>query len=254
MAKDSSRRKLDKLFINYQYLKEKIIILDQSDLESLGNIRTFPDLFIATDQKNIWLKGIPLEKANAPIFQSLPAIESYYLDDENRLFPIGKKTPVGKLEEKEWKPLQSFLKIELPTSLLPGETDLKYDIQIIDTEGIKESFALLTDLTTWKTYAETASTTRLKALKYAVSENNEVFIVGNPLPAISGKSFWLRNSILLPNGKDLEFPFLSTLLIQKMDIEKGDLLVFKNKWIKIKLTDFQAATRSSIRKTLGNNG
>lgn len=235
-------------------MKEKIIILDKKDKESLGSVRTFPGLLIAIDEQDIWLKGIPLEKANTPIIQSLPATQSYYLDDENRLFPIGKQTPVGKLEEKEWQPIKTFLKIELPTSLLPGETTEKYEIKIISIEEIKESTALLTDLKTWKKYGETVSMIRLKPLKYAVSEKNEVLIIGKPLPAIPGKEFWLKNNILLPNGKDFEFPLIASLFIQKMELEKGDIILYENQFTLIKSSNFQAANRSSIRKTHGNYG
>lgn len=235
-------------------MKEKIIILKREDQETLGSIRTFPNLFIATDKQKIWLKGIPLEKANAPIIQSLPAIESYYLDNENRLFPIGKKTPVGKLEEKEWQTIKEFLEIELPTSLLPGKTNKKYEIKIKHTEEVKESVALLTDLRTWKTYAETASIIRLEKLKYAVSENNEVLIIGKPLPTIPGQEFWQRKSILIPNGKDFEFSLVASLLLEEIETEKGDIILFQEKFTKISQSEFQKASRSSIRKTQGNHG
>lgn len=231
-------------------MQEKLIILKKEDQEFLGGIRTFPNLWIAEDEKNIWLKGIPIEKANNPIFQSLPAVKSYYLDDENRLFPIGKKTPIGKLEKKEWQPILDYLKIELPTSLLPGETNEKYEIKFISTEEIKESTALLTSFSIWKRYAEITSNIRLNRLKYAVSEKDEVIIMGNPLPAIPGKEFWLNYHILLPNGQDFEYPLIAPLLYQKMRREKGDIILYHNdNFVKISSADFQLATRSSIRKT-----
>lgn len=230
-------------------MQEKIIILKKEDQEFLGTIRTFPNLFIATNEKNIWLKGIPMSHANAPIFQSLPAIESYYLDDENRLFPIGKKTPIGKLVEKEWQPILAYLKIELPTSLLPGETNNKYEIKLIKIEEIKESAALLTSFSTFKKYAEVTSDIRLNRLKYAVAKNEEVLIMGHPLPAIPGKEFWMRNHILLPNGQDFEYPLIAPLLYQKMATKKDGVILFHNEFMKILSVDFQPATRSSIRET-----
>ncbi|MBO9660321.1 MAG: hypothetical protein J7527_15985, partial [Chitinophagaceae bacterium] len=99
-----------------------------------------------------------------------------------------------------------------------------------------------------------ASIIRLNALKFAVSESNEVMIVGDLLPSIPGREYWNCNGMLLPAGFEFEAPVVASFLPGKLNRERDLLIVFNTtgKWYKIDLNFFIPATRSAIRMTKMN--
>ncbi|MDB5150313.1 MAG: hypothetical protein JWQ57_4333, partial [Mucilaginibacter sp.] len=79
-------------------MKELVLVLESRYVDTLGAVRDIPGLKAATDDGDIWLRGTtPAAKPDA-LLASLPIIQSYVLDTEDRLFPAGSLTPTGKLK------------------------------------------------------------------------------------------------------------------------------------------------------------
>jgi hypothetical protein len=178
---------------------------------------------------------------------SLPVLQRYTADTEERLFPMNAKTPVGKLEKLDWQPIKVFIPVELSVSAMPGKLFLPLTVRLRPSAEVREAIALLTDLESWKTYAETAAMTRLQQLRFAVSDKGEALIIGQPLPQLPGKNFWSRQQMLLPVGYDLDPPVLTSLI----EPPKETLMLFEphGQWQAIPLTHFQPARRSAVRLT-----
>ena len=234
-----------------QYL---ILTIAKTDIETLNSIRYLNGLIAAVDESHIWLRSDrKLDEFERSIHQ-LPIKQRFYVDENDLLFPAGAMTPVGKLAKMNWQPLFQLIPVELPVSTGVGEIPASVEIRLIPSSGVHKSACLLTDLATWKSYGETASVIRLNALKFAVAENNEVMITGDPLPSIPGREYWSCNGMMLPAGYEFEVPVVASFLYEKLNRYKDALIVFNEtgEWYKIDRNFFIPATRSAIRMTKMN--
>ena len=225
------------------------MILASTDRAALGSVRCFPGLQAAEDASVIWLRGLPAGSTASAIRQ-LPALHSYHCDEEGRLFPLEGLTPTGRLKELAWQPLTTFLPLELPVSLYPGRLSQKQAIQLVPAARDKTTRALLTSLQHWKQYAEYAPLVRLQRLQFAVSADAEVLVIGEPAPAIPGKTFWQQEQLLLPVGFDLNPSIVGSLISEELVPYKDAWLLFSTDGQSqhIPLTHFMPAIRSVIRQ------
>ncbi len=232
-------------------MHELIFTLHKKDKDALGAVRCMDDLKVATDENNIWLRGLYDNAAVDKSIQLLPTQHSYYLDENNLLFSPGGLTPVATLPLLEWLPVAAFINIEIPVAALPGQLDQLATISIVPSAKNKKGDALLTTLEQWKLYATKAPAIRLTPLQFAVSQNSSVLIVGNPLPAIPGKELWMTDNILLPNGYDFEIPLAVSFINEKLNAQKDAVLLFDTDgtYEKIDLAVFAKAKRSAVRLT-----
>lgn len=234
-------------------MKELIIVLSQADKAALGSVRCLPGLQAAEDEGFIWVRGISALGNIDLRIRQLPGLHTYTLDADNNLFPFGGLTPVAKLKPLKWVPVAEYITVKLPVSALPGKVSQQHVIKLVPSGRSQEGNVLLTDLATWKIYAETAPLVRLQQTRFAVSENNKVLIMGTPLPALPGKEYVLQETLLLPCGFEFDPPAISELVIARLDPSKESLLLFDRDgtWEKVPENAFMPSTRSAIRLTQG---
>lgn len=232
-------------------MKELIITIAVTDKESLGPVRCIPGLLAAEYEGLIWLRGIP---ANGPAdirLRQLPGIHSYMADEQGLLFPPGKPTPVRRLPDTTWLPLPGFIPVTLPVSGLPGVPVQQYMAGLAPCALEEESNALLTSLTYWKTYAETAPEVRLAQTRFAVNADGDVLVLGSPLPPVPGKALVLRGTMLFPAGYHFDPPAIAPLAETALNADKNALLLFDidGSWQRIEEAAFVQTTRSAVRMT-----
>lgn len=234
-------------------MNELIIVLSQADKAALGSVRCMPGLQAAGEGELIWLRGISANEKIDLRIKQLPGLHTYTLDEQDHLFPPGALTPVAKLPALSWQPLSQFITVELPVSAMPGKISQRHTIQLVPAQKMEPGEALLTDLVTWKAWAEQAPLVRLQPLIFAVSENDRVLIMGTPLPPIPGKEYILRDTILLPGGYDFDPPITAVLLETQVNPHKDAWLLFDSngQWQMISKDCFVPATRSAVRLTTG---
>jgi hypothetical protein len=228
-----------------------IVVLKEKDRDTLAAIRLYPNIEVASDASEIWLR-LPLQSGglDMPIRQ-LPLVSTFVLDENKQLYPMGGLTPVSQLKPMTWMPLTDFLPIELPVSVMPALVSDTVSIRIKPSEKEQKAVALSTSQAAWLAYATTAPEARLKRLKFAVSDVNTVLVVGEPLPPIEGETYWLRHNIFMPSGFDFEFPIVSALVFQKEKLENHAFLLFNTEgaYQRIEELDFVLSTRSAVRLT-----
>lgn len=224
-------------------MKELVMILGMQYRERLGAIRTVPGWKAAADDQQIWLRG-PVDNGGAQVaLNSLPATATYFADDKGRLFPIGKQTPVLTIKELAWQKLTDFLPVSLPVSAMPGTVPATIPVRLSRTGTPQPVKALLTTFSIWKTYVKTAPMIRLQQLRMAVSESQQVIVMGAPLPAIKGETYWEYKNLLVPSGYHFDPPVLADLITSTENI----LLFYpEGKCIAIPLTAFNQAKRHLI--------
>lgn len=229
-------------------MPETILLLAPENKASLGAIRCMPGLQAAERGEHIYLRVKDVDTS----IQQLPAQYSYWMDEEERLFPVNGLTPVGKLPaDLPWKPLTAFLPVEAPIAALPGKPVDKQNIRLVPANIAQEGYALLTTLAQWKAWADTAPAIRLAQLQFAVSAGNEVLITGKPLPALPGREFWMQDSVLMPAGYSFEWALMPAIIAEELNGEKDSLILFETDatWQAIPLNAFVPATRSAVRLT-----
>lgn len=231
-----------------------ILLIAKKDKEALGAVRCIDGLKAAENSKGIWLSLDEEQAKSTASIQQLPVLKTYFIDAHNYLFLPGNVTPVDTLDTLQWQPIQLFIPVEIPVAAMPGKTNSQVQIRIVASEKVRNGNALLTSLAVWKAYAKNAAAVRLQALKFAVSEKEEVFITGNPLPSIPGKEYWIHDKMTLPCGYDFEWPFLAAAIAAKLNVQ-DELIVFdeNSNWQRIAENYFVHATRSAIRLTTINN-
>jgi hypothetical protein len=225
-------------------MKDSVILLKNKFRDRLGSIRNVPGWKAAADEGEIWLRG-PVN--NGPFqnaLSSLPAEANYLMDDDGRLFPVGKQTPVRILKELAWQSLRDFLPLEIPVSAMPGETGIRVQLKVKRSLFEQEAYALKTTFRDWKVYVESAPAIRLQRLRFAVSGKKEVLVIGSPLPALKGQFCWRNKNLLLPAGFDFDPPVLADLLPTTSDVVLFDELGNRET---IPAAAFAAADRTTVR-------
>lgn len=231
-------------------MKEMIIVLPLVQLETLGSIRTWPDLLVALSGDEIWVRGIPVESTDIQL-RKLPILHTYLADFDGRLFLPGKQTPHNTLKRMTWEALTSFLTVELPVSALPGKNRQTLSVKLAPAPQTAEPAAIITNLAYWKAYADDAPLIRLQELNFAVCASEEVLVIGAPMPSLPGKAFVLRNNLLLPAGYDFEPLAAGAFIATQFAADKGAMILFHpdGQWERIPMHCFVQATRSAIRLT-----
>jgi hypothetical protein len=202
---------------DYAYgMSEQVIFLKSDYKDRLGSVRHIPGWAAATNAEGIWLKGPQNNSSLQTALSSLPAETTYITDADGRLFPAGKRTPVRLLPVLNWQPLREFIPLEMPVSAMPGKIEQQINVQLARSTSEKELCALQVSLADWQNYAATAPEVRLNQLRFAVSENNEVLVIGTPLPLLQGTYYWRHKNCLLPAGFDFDPPYVAALLPETM--------------------------------------
>jgi hypothetical protein len=236
-------------------MPEYVFEIDISQLPALGPARCIEGLMAAGEGDTVWVKGIAEGWKDDPILRQLPVKHAYRLDQQQRMFATNAVTPSALLPQLDWKPLKVFIPVSLPVSAMPGKTNATVAVKLVVSSNEKKGDALLTSLDTWKAYAETAPATRLARLRFAVSEKNEVLVIGHPLPALPGKEYWLSNNMLLPCGMDWELPLMSAIIGKQLNPTNDAIILFDENanWQSITKTFFVTAKRSAVRLTKAND-
>ncbi|MFY0254467.1 hypothetical protein ACDQ55_10985 [Chitinophaga sp. 30R24] len=230
---------------------EMILLLQAENYAVLGTVRHLPGLCAALDDQQLWLRGIPWPEKPDPLIQQLPAMHTYLLDKENRLFPLNGLTPVNTLKQLSWKPLPELLPITLPISAMPAALPNCLPLRLQPCLQPQSSYALLTTWQTWYNYGTTAAEARLKALSFAAAADHKVLIIGHPLPPIPGKEYILQHQLLLPAGYSFDPAGIAPIVSAHLNPAGQDLLLFDTTgaWERIPQTAFVTASRSAIRLT-----
>ncbi|MFN0292522.1 hypothetical protein [Pedobacter helvus] len=231
-------------------MREKVLVLSAKFEELVGEIRTVPNWTAARYLNQIWLRG-PIENGDQQVLLlSLPVMASYELDEAQRLFRQNEATPSGMLQEMDWLALKEFLPVKFPVSALPASLAQQIQVKLLRTVRQKPAFLLKTNLASWKAYVEGAPLIRLQQLRFAMSSDEEVFIIGDPLPPIPGRGYWRHSRLLIPLGFDFNPPLLADLLSQRFTDEDDSYIIFNENGSRTHLSYdvFTAATRALIRQ------
>ena len=214
-----------------------------------GSIRHWENVSIAYEGDNSWLKGLTLTQTQSVEVMSL-LHKQLFAQIEGKLFKIGSLLPERNIPDLEWIPLKKAVSIELPSFnfnffYLPEK--VRFDL--VQATQLRESIAMLVDLSVLKDYVETAPALRLSVLKWVILGSQHAFLLGTPLLPIQGLSFWQKGRCFFPDGLQPEFPILLPTLEQKLGSNLLDHLVFNpnGQILTVSAYQFKQLSRSSFR-------
>jgi len=236
-------------------MQSLIFIIQKNNIDAIASIRCRDGIKAAGEQSYIWLT-MPAGFAEDAVMKKLPVSKTFLADDQGNLFVPGCKVPERKLPELTWQPLNEFIAVDMPVAAYPGTMPEPAGLQLVKTDREHTAAALHTTLDVWKQYAETAPAVRLRPLRFAVSGEKQVLILGYPLPSLPGKTFWIENDVLIPSGYVPEIKLATAFLRQHFN-SNGDALVVLNEENGLEKIDkyfFIPATRSAVRLTVIHNG
>jgi hypothetical protein len=233
------------------YFKEIVLLLPAEKYAVLGNVRCIPGLLAAIDDQHLWLRGISTAEKTDPLLLQLPAIHTWWLDEQEQLFPPNGLTPIATLKKLRWQSLPELLPVTLPASAMPAVLPNPLRLQLEACSTPQNSDALLTTFSAWHNYGTTAPEVRLQALSFAASAGGKVLITGHPLPPVPGKEYVLQHQLLLPAGYSFAPAGIAAIVSQQLNPAQTDLLLFHTNgtWECIPATAFVKASRSAIRLT-----
>lgn len=240
MAEDPSNR-----------IKEFWAELPRADEDFLGSIRDWKNVQIALEEDVIWLKNFTKEQAVSAEIQQLPNFLLYELR-EGLLFRKEALVPTKKVRTALfWSPIDTTLKLTFPPSNQNffGINE-KVEVKLKPREEEQPVIALLSLMSEIKNLIVTFPKFKLDKIEWILLEGNALFL-GTPLLSFPGKTYWTKDSHLLPTGFDFEFKNLSSLLQKKYN-ENGDQWLLWNEdgsYVSMNKNDFRKLSVSSFRLT-----
>jgi hypothetical protein len=230
-------------------MREQVLVLAEKFKSQIGKIRTVPGWQAALHLDRIWLKGPLNNGEDQLLLYALPVIESYEIDEQNRLFPLNSLTPTAIMEPMDWQAITDFLPVELPVSALPGTLQMHMPVRLLRVASTKPTYALQISLPVWRSFVDGAPLVRLQQLRFAVSTDQQVLVVGDPLPPVPGTGYWRNGNLLIPVGFDFDPPLLADLLVHRLDTKEGFIVFNENgQWTNIPAYSLHDADRALIRQ------
>lgn len=223
---------------------------------ALGPLRTFANLAVAEAGETLWLGGnTPAEEPLSLPLAALPATGRFEMAepaDGQTLRRPGERVPCGTLPPGlSWEPLAQWLTVVLPGTRLPALAPASVPLRLLRSALELPAGALLTDAAAWAAWAGRASDARLGPLRFAAAADGAVFIVGDPLPAVSGVRCVVREGVAVPAGFRWE-PVVSPATVRRVfGLAADDTLLWTEPGGPTVLAaeQFVPASRSAARMT-----
>ena len=172
--------------------------------EAVYELRKWSNLKMAVDHHLIWIRGLSEEEIESATVLSIPSIQRYYLK-EAQLVPHRKRLPVMIEPNLLWSPIHRGLKVRLPKENFNYfGIEQTYKISLVPSEKVEPINTTIVDLAVLEKYIHTASSIRLKRLKWTILENNKALIIGTPILPIEGQDLYQNLCFLIPAGWKLK--------------------------------------------------
>jgi hypothetical protein len=221
--------------------------LDPADLPALGRWRQESGWQACHVAGELWVRG-PLAARRAEVAQ-LPCLEHYLGDEHGLLVPEGKRLPTRTAPRGIWLSLTEFLAVERPAAVpsFKPVPPIAWALQSSATE--RAPTALITDLATLESWLEHTLALRLAPLCFALADDGSVLLLGTPLPALPGQTYYPAGPLLVPAGWEIPSHVWPAWVAQGLGLAVGDwaLLSTNRPPEKISAAGMVPLTRANLR-------
>ncbi len=186
-------------------------------LDDLGSIRHWSNLKMGFDGDTVWVRDFTTAQIQSAAVKMMP-FKSVYRLNGNKLFPEGSQLPARNEPALLWTPVDRGLPVTFPAlnhHFFGIAT--KVPVQLVVSEHILPTYALLVSLDDLEMYIETAPAVRLQHLGWTILDSDFALVMGSPVLPVPGAAFYRSKDFLLPAGYTLEFPVLADILNKKVN-------------------------------------
>jgi hypothetical protein len=223
--------------------------LARENASSLAGLRLIPGIEVAGAGDELWLRGQRAEESTGLL--ALPAVERYEWQPPDRLRRVDQRIPSQRLPSLEWQPLDSWLRVELPTAALPANDPAPVALRLARAGREHTPDLLLTRWNEFASFALSAARVRLERWHFAATADGRVLVRGTPLPPLPGQRFLLQNGVAVPAGFTW-LPAVSAAVLARRLGASAEALVMWNEdgtITRFHPEQFVPVTRSAIRTT-----
>lgn len=229
-----------------------LICVKRQDIEHLGGLRQWENLFLAFEENIIWLKGFSPSQINSTLVKSIPFVERFY-EKKGKLFPYHSTLPKGNLPSLLWTPIRRALRVTLPSfnHNYFGISE-KISIKLVASQRERQAIAMQISLKDLEIYMSQAPEIRLKNLTWIIINQKEALLLGRPLLPLQGKVFWQNNDFLIPAGYDFDLFALSEVLNHKINPDNKNYVIWQgnSEFFYLPKSNFKALTLASFRLSI----
>jgi hypothetical protein len=232
-----------------------VLCLAPADAVSLAPLRLTRGLEVAEKTPFIWLRGNANDEHIEPLLRALPAVVRYELFPNNRLRRLEHRIPSDTLPAFPWQPLNAWLRVQMPfSSGLPERVDAPPQgiaLRLIRCAEERTPELLVTSLSEWQVFAQSAPEIRLRHLRFAADAAANIVVRGRPLPPLPGSQFVLDGNIAIKSGFTWEPTVGAEVLSRRLGLspEALALLHEDGTFTRIEGEQFVSASRSAVRET-----
>jgi hypothetical protein len=227
------------------------ICLSREDAASLSSLRQTMGVEVAEADSDIWIRGKATDETLDVTLSSLPATARYEWLASNSLRRMDQRVPCGQLPGLRWQPLNSWLRVGLPSAALPGHEPRPTSLRLVRSPIERESELLLTMLDDFKRFVMQAAQVRLDRLQFAAAADGRIIVRGKPLPPLPGGRFAVHQGVAVPAGFAWKPAVSAEVLARRFGVS-GDGLVLWNEdgsMVRLHGEQFVPASRSAVRAT-----
>ncbi|MDB6112408.1 MAG: hypothetical protein JWR69_4158 [Pedosphaera sp.] len=226
--------------------------IKSADRDALAAIRVFPGTECAEIGGIVWLRGEDLSEDLERALAQIPGLERFELLAPDRLKSPRSRIPCGTLPPRSWRALKDTIVPSLPLATLPGEARQKLALTLVRSRAEQTPSALITTLAAWADFASQAPMVRLEPLSFAVNEDRQTLVLGQPLPPLTGVRLVNQAGILTPCGYAWSPAVSASMLRELFGLGADDVAVLAADGTHqlVRAEQFVRASRSAARLTL----
>lgn len=222
--------------------------------DAVAALRLRSDIRAATDGESLWLRGERVDEDLHRAIACVAPVAIYSIQSGDVLVRNGDVLPTGRLPVLDWKPIEQFMRVALPPSLLAGVVNGTAKLELVRSDSPRPANALLTTLSRVAHWADDAADFRFDGLRHAVSGDRAV-VFGDPLPSVAGLRLYGIDGVYVPCGFCLSPSIDALSLRARLRLEPEAVAVFEtDRWQLIPGDSIVSFSRTSIRLTVRKRG
>lgn len=161
------------------------LAIDDANKEHLATIRHWSNVKVATEGATIWVRNIDFAQLNSLEVKSMPYKKLFY-ERDGKLFPVNRHLPDRNVPSLLWTPIERAIPVNLPSfnHNFFGLNE-RISIELTSSQVERQVVAMIVGLSTLQQYVDSAPTVRLKAISWAILNNDKAFLLGTPLLPLS---------------------------------------------------------------------
>ena len=200
----------------------------------------------ASNADVIWVRGPQSDEDVLSALRTLPG-RHFTANDTDGLVPVGRRLVAKPVPQGTWQLLRQWISVSLPPARWAGRSDTTMPLKLTPSKAVRPATAVLTTIEQLSSFASTALDIRLQRLQFAMNQQGHVFVIGTPLPAVSGQRFWIQNDVAVPAGMCWTPNVDAPTVRQTMTDKAGMVVWFSTEhWELIPEDAFTAVARSSL--------